>query len=488
MSDLDIIKLIEGIVGKKLSVEKGFANWQKCSYATKGNQVTGISLYKIGYEKLKDAYHYLSMLTGLVDLHLVSNKISDLSFLIGFDNLEVLSLDDNLISDIDYISKLQNLSILYLTANKIENIDALVPCTELKVLDVTNNLIKDITVIVKIKNLSELVIYNNPIQNLPSEIRNQGIKAIRKYLIEKQKQGEEKLFEAKIVIVGAGESGKTTLIRKLQNPNHPVPNIEDKRTEGIRVMSYPFHVRTNEDLKEVMAHIWDFGGQELYHTTHQLFLTPDTLYILLNDNRKNDTDFYYWLNIVTLRAGGKCPILMVFNAKDNSPRQIIPGEEIFNAFPNVERSAIDVNFADKNLIGIHKMKDTIEGHFGKLEVLGKPFPTYWVRVREALGRLKDECIKWDEFAAICLQNGIDDLSQMQILAATLHNLGVILYFPDVFGLKDLIILSSQWCIDAIYSALDTDAINKNAGKFNEHMLAEKWLCLGLQVRSCIYYD
>jgi len=330
------------------------------------------------------------------------------------------------------------------------------------------------------KIISQFGIFNNNslngkiVQEPPFEIVNQGVEAIRQYFKEKEKQGIERLFEAKIVIVGAGESGKTTLIRKLKNPKHPVPNAEDKRTEGIRVTTYPFRGLTKYGGKDIQAHIWDFGGQELYHTTHQLFLTPDTLYILLNDNRKNDTDFYYWLNIVTLRTGESSPILMIFNAKDNAARQIIPGKEIYNTFPNLIRNSIDINFADKDITSIQKMKETIEGYFVDLEVLGKPFPAYWVKVRDALAKIADEHISWDEFSKICEQNDIFDIAQMKILATTLHNLGVLLYFPEVFGLDNLVILKSQWCIDAIYSALDTKNIILNGGKFNEQVLNEKW--------------
>lgn len=63
------------------------------------------------------------------------------------------------------------------------------------------------------------IINTHGIQDPPFEIMDQGREAIRKYFNEKEKQGVDRLFEAKIVIVGAGESGKTTLIRKLKVEN-----------------------------------------------------------------------------------------------------------------------------------------------------------------------------------------------------------------------------------------------------------------------------
>ena len=34
--------------------------------------------------------------------------------------------------------------------------------------------------------------------------------------------------------------------------------------------------------------MWDFGGQEIYHATHQFFLTRRSLYVLVDDTRKDD--------------------------------------------------------------------------------------------------------------------------------------------------------------------------------------------------------
>ena len=50
--------------------------------------------------------------------------------------------------------------------------------------------------------------------------------------------------------------------------------------------------------RDFRVNIWDFGGQEIYHATHQFFLTKRSVYVLVSDERKEDTDFQYWLEIV----------------------------------------------------------------------------------------------------------------------------------------------------------------------------------------------
>ena len=62
-------------------------------------------------------------------------------------------------------------------------------------------------------------------------------------------------------------------------------------------------------------------GQEIYHATHQFFLTKRSLYALVADTRKEDTDFYYWLNVVELLSDNS-PMLIILNEKQDRRREI----------------------------------------------------------------------------------------------------------------------------------------------------------------------
>ena len=431
----------------------------------------------------------LSPLRGLQNLQLLScssTQVHDLSPLRGLQNLQLLSCASTQVSDLSPLRGLQRLKVLWCSFTQVSDLGPLRGLQSLEVLRCNSTQVSDLNCLSAFIEKGIEIVFKGyagsqefdfkdcPLTNPPLEIAQQGNAAILKYFADREKQGAEKLYEAKVVVVGAGESGKTTLIQKLLDPTHPVPNPADKRTEGIRVTTYPFQGEVKGNTTELTAYLWDFGGQELYHATHQFFLTPDTLYILLNDNRKNDTDFYYWLNIVRLRAGDKCPILTVFNAKDKSPRQIMPGEELYNAFPGVVKTPVDIDFADQNFQVFEQLQKHVESHFSNLEVLGRPYPALWVKAREALSQLKEEHISWSKFQELCQNEGVKDEESIRILAKTLHNLGVLLYFPEVFGLENLVILQPQWCIDAIYKAFDLESIDKNQGRFSERTLAECW--------------
>jgi internalin A len=66
--------------------------------------------------------------------------------------------------------------------------------------------------------------------------------------------------------------------------------------------------------KEVRARAWDFGGQEILHSTHQFFLTERSLYLLVLEPRTGlaQRDAEYWLKLIETQASGS-PVIVVLN-------------------------------------------------------------------------------------------------------------------------------------------------------------------------------
>ncbi len=124
------------------------------------------------------------------------------------------------------------------------------------------------------------------------------------------------MYEAKLLIVGEEKAGKTTLANKIQNPQYQLQENQPS-TEGIDVIKWSFPLDNEREFK---VNIWDFGGQEIYHATHQFFLTKRSLYTLVADTCKKDTDFYYWLNVVELLSDNS-PLLIVKNEKQDCQRE-----------------------------------------------------------------------------------------------------------------------------------------------------------------------
>lgn len=70
-----------------------------------------------------------------------------------------------------------------------------------------------------------------------------------------------------MLIVGEGRAGKTSLLRRLYQPDQPLPD-EDETTKGIDIHRHDFPLANGRTFR---LNVWDFGGQQIYHATHQFF-------------------------------------------------------------------------------------------------------------------------------------------------------------------------------------------------------------------------
>ncbi len=98
------------------------------------------------------------------------------------------------------------------------------------------------------------------------------------------------------------------------------------------------------------------------------------------------------------------------------------------------------------------------------------------QVRDASAKIKSPYISWKQFKAVCIKQEIpaNDEQQMEIVAQTLHNLGNLLWYPQVFGMRNWVILNPQWCLDAMYKVLDSTPVDKAGGHFDRKFLEEMW--------------
>ena len=158
----------------------------------------------------------------------------------------------------------------------------------------------------------KLYLEENPGLGLPNEIieSHDSRKIADYYFRTVGPDGRQALNEFKLILVGRGGVGKTTLVHRLVTGEFK----EFKRTPGINITRWPMEIGG----KTVRAHVWDFGGQEILHGTHRFFMTERALYLVLISGREGteDHDAEYWLSLIRSFAGD-VPVVVVLNKWDD---------------------------------------------------------------------------------------------------------------------------------------------------------------------------
>ena len=444
----------------------------------------------------------LAGLTGLTELYLRGNQISELSPLAGLTGLMRLSLSGNQISELAPLAGLTGLMRLDLDHNQISKLAPLAGLTGLTSLDLQYNDLRNIRplrnllmsgVAIKIEQAGirdeGVLLHDNPLTDPPPEIARQGTAAVLRYW-EEIDASEEKLNEGRLLILGQGQVGKTSLLRKLQNPEK---DLEDEgETHGINIwpdFRFPVPGQANEMFR---ASVWDFGGQDVQHESHQYFITPGTVFVLMiNKRQTNKIDerqqLNYWLRIIAAlgrEESQKARVLVVNNvfADDNisfgidlSPFAELYGEEL-----DLSLHRVDLMRKPEELASLRAELQTA---LLELPGVGQPSPAGWSAIRAELSeRRTRRRITFDEFSEVCNEHGKEEEASQLLLCNYLKNLGEILYYNRRETSND-IVLDINWVTKAIYGITTTQAIIDRQGQFTEEEIIAIWRAEGIERKT-----
>ena len=438
----------------------------------------GATELDLSNQKLKELPGEIGRLTNLTSLALRWNKLTQLPPEINrLTNLTSLGLRLNQLTQFPpEINRLTNLTSLDLSRTKLTQLPPEISrLTKLTSLDLGENQLTQLPPeITRLTNLTSLDLRKNEGLNLPPEIIEnwQDAPAILRYIEQISAAREEDkrpLNEAKMLLVGEGGVGKTSLVNMLVTGRC---NPGEQTTEGIAIQRWPIEAGD----ETIDLNIWDFGGQEIYHATHQFFLTKRSLYLLILNAREGETRgrLDYWLKIIS-SFGGDSPVIVVSNWSDEH-RLDLNRRDLQKKYPNRIQGVVDTTClgelkGEPGQNGIGELKKQIEKAVTVLDHIRDPLLTRWFEVKRQLEEMQENYITESRYAGMCKTAGIDDKRDQDLLLGYLNDLGVVLTFRDDRRLKDTNILNPEWVTQGIYRILNSNELFKAQGVLKREQLA-----------------
>lgn len=417
--------------------------------------LTALLAYDAGVREVPE---WIGGLAGLTRLDLDRNQFAELpASLSGLVHLQELNVSYNALGEVpETLRGLRHLERLWLNDNQIRTLPEW---------------------LVELPRLSHLTVQNNPLVSPPPEIASSGPTSALEFLKARQ-GGSVRQWQSKMLVVGEGAVGKTTTIKRLLGePYDPAEGT----THGLRVYDHPVRHPTDPDVSMTL-NTWDFGGQEIYHATHQFFLTDRSLFLLLWNSRMQwiQGRLRYWLDIIAARAPESPILLVATNAPAGGRPADLPLDDLKRDYPQIVANiAID----NETGHGLDELRTAVAVQAAGLPLMGMEWPLTWLNAANAIRALPEKHVPpgrlWKEMSAA----GLRDARHQKYVARALHQLGDILYYEDDPELAETVILRPEWVNEYISRVLDSPEVERCHGLLRRDHLAELWADLDRGMRE-----
>lgn len=281
-----------------------------------------------------------------------------------------------------------------------------------------------------------ICLYQTECSEIDINIFKKNRKEIIKYYTNLYKVSD---FYQKVVFLGDGGSGKTTIINRLRKDLISVPSV----TREIDIFPYI----QNIDGKEIFLNMWDMGSQVIRNFWHELFLTPKAIYVVVINARediKAEERSQFWLDMIGKHMENE-NVLLVINQMDTNEKFTFNETIIMKQYPllfNIkrisarpEREVNDDGFKEFEE-ALYKM---IKNHMNapELECTERKFI-----ILNKIMNINEPYISIDEYMKLChdvIPQG--EWEEFYSILKWLNYVGVIWYN------KTYIILNLEWMIN-----------------------------------------
>eukprot|EP01113_Clastostelium_recurvatum_P008933 TRINITY_DN1425_c0_g1_i2.p1 TRINITY_DN1425_c0_g1~~TRINITY_DN1425_c0_g1_i2.p1 ORF type:complete len:3048 (-),score=746.58 TRINITY_DN1425_c0_g1_i2:25-9168(-) len=453
----------------------------------------------------------LARLTNLTDLDLSHNHLPEVPVeLCKIMRLTTLNLSNNTIVDCPpEICQLLVLSDLDLSHNTISELSpAIGHIPSLGRLDLRGNPLTTfpLTMGNLVIMLRDLLFDQNKITFPPPEVCARGTDHLL-YFLGTQLRGSSVANRVKLMVVGRENVGKTSLLNCLRSKSAKfADNCNTISTDGIDLGTWMLPIVEEKSGKKqtVAVSVWDCAGQEVYYTTHQFFLSDQTIYILVwnmadtssssssytanqsgmasMDNE--DTKIEYWLRTLRARIGNSPshPVVFIVGTHLDDPacarecgvvlqHQRAKYTAMFPRFQMFFR-AVSCTSGE----GINSLRKELQQVIAKGKFIGRTVPMSWTLLerylmREAKKRMPP-VLSYPEVERIGLICGLGGLTTSHLFQALtfLHNVGALVHFQrhvSPYGaatsaslqgngvVEGLVCLDPQWLVTTMATLFTT---------------------------------
>ncbi len=463
------------------------------------SQLIWLESLNIFGNKLTALPEQLSSLTKLLSLDVGGNRLMTLpEWLEQFQKLKYLNLSYNsLVTLPESVSKLSCIQQLEISNNQLQLLpefinrittlrslnlsynqltilpDSFEQLTKIQEINLSENQISDLPPSLgSLKKLKEISLRGNPLNLELAAAYNDGSESIKHYLRAKA-AAQIKLNEAKLILVGEGEVGKTCLTDALLGN----PWLEHDTTHGIQIK--PIKLTDPDSQTEITLNGWDFGGQRVYRPTHQLFFSAPAVYLVVWKPREGPQQGFVkeWIQLVKRREPSAKIIVVATHGGPQQRQPDIDRQELWDTFGN--ETVVDFFFVDSkpdehgNRKGIEELKRAIARVAVTLPEVGRSVPKSFQDVRQALGATGAPYLPLDEVLAICRAHNMDD-EIARLFITISHRLGHLTHYENDPALRDIVILRPDWLASAMSYVLDDEATRAAHGLVKFSRLGHLW--------------
>lgn len=293
-----------------------------------------------------------------------------------------------------------------------------------------------------------VLLQGTKVDGMDMSIFGQPYEMVVKWFEARKASRTQPLNEIKVIFLGDGEAGKSYTISRLINNGGAPVDYEGVRTPGISIKNHPCKF----DNREFKVNYWDFGGQEIMHSMHRVFLTNRTMYVVLvsaSDHAPIERARYWLRNIKSFAPDA--PVLLVLNKIDVAPHvsMELPAlqAENSNLIQLVRLSALEFDQQQFD----SEFRNVLLQSIINTKMLDVAWPKSWIDVKTRMENLGEYYIPLEDYEEICANCQVEDV-QAELLD-WFNDLGISFCFRDNFRLENQVILEPRWITNGLYIIL-----------------------------------